>query len=187
MRKILAFLATTAVAVAALTAPSSAAPTTIAGIVVGVSSTGGPDSNGRDYDLLLAALQATGLDAAVANPSADLTVFAPNDAAFVALARDLGYAGTDEAGALGFLVAALGLPNIEATLLYHVSPGAKSAHQLIRAKSVAVLNGTIRVQGVNLRDAATSLRDPQFRVRGAVEASNGIIHPINRVLVPLPV
>jgi uncharacterized surface protein with fasciclin (FAS1) repeats len=105
----------------------------------------------------------------------------------VALARDLGYGGTDEAGALGFLVTTLGLGNIEATLLYHVSAGEKTATELIRAGSVTVLNGTLEVQGVNLRDAAPSLRDPQLRVPRAIDASNGIVHPIDRVLVPLPV
>jgi uncharacterized surface protein with fasciclin (FAS1) repeats len=187
MRKLVALLALAGATVAAGAVPSSAAPATIADIVVAVSSTAGPDGNPADYDLLLAALEATNLTPAVADPSADLTVFAPNDAAFVALARDLGYSGTDEAGSLTFLVGALGLPNIEATLLYHVSAGEKSAKEIIRSQSVDVLNGTIQVQGVNLRDAATSLQDPQLRVPRAIDAGNGIIHPIDRVLVPLAV
>ena len=187
MRKLVAFLAIAAAAMATLTSPSAASPSTIADVVVGASSMAGPDSDPRDYDLLLAALGATGLDAAVADPAADLTVFAPNDAAFVALAQDLGYSGSDEAGALGFLVGALGLPTIETTLLYHVSLGEKTAVQLIRSKSVAVLNGEVRIQGVNLRDAATSLQDPKLRIPAAIDASNGIIHPIDRVLVPLAV
>jgi uncharacterized surface protein with fasciclin (FAS1) repeats len=188
MKKILALLAA-AVALLAFTAPTSAASApTIADIVVSVSGTDGPDDNPADYDLLLAALNATMLTAAVAEPDADLTVFAPNDAAFVQLARALGYDGFDEAGTLDFLVAELGLANIKTTLLYHVSAGAKGSTELIRARSVTVLTGdVIGVQGVNLRDNASSLRDPQFRVPGAIKASNGIIHPIDGVLVPLAV
>ncbi|MFK8025874.1 MAG: hypothetical protein AB8G26_18105, partial [Ilumatobacter sp.] len=76
-------------------------------IVLSVSGSDGFDRNQRDYDMLREALVATGLAGAVA-ASDDITVFAPNDRAFIRLAQDLGYDGRDEAGALGFLVAATG-------------------------------------------------------------------------------
>ena len=133
MSRFIALLVVAAAVCGTAVSPVAAVSPTIADVVVGASSTGGPDANPDDFDLLLAALQATDLVGAVADESADLTVFAPNDAAFVALARDLGFTGVDEADALGFLVGALGLANIEATLLYHVSAGEKSVVDLIRA------------------------------------------------------
>jgi uncharacterized surface protein with fasciclin (FAS1) repeats len=62
----------------------------------------------------------------VSNPTANLTVFAPNDRAFVRLARDLGFTGTTEAAAWQFLVGALTqlgngdpIPVLTNVLLYH--------------------------------------------------------------------
>lgn len=74
------------------TAPA-VAQDTIADKVVAASggaSAGTFDANGNDYDILLTALNTAGLTAAVADPNASLTVFAPRDAAFLRLARDLG-------------------------------------------------------------------------------------------------
>jgi serralysin len=185
MKKLIALLAGAAVAlVPVLSSPAGAnSEPTIADIALAANEAG-------EFELLVAALDAAGLVGAVADPGASLTVFAPTDAAFVALAQDLGYPGSDEAGALGYLVDLLGLPTITNVLLYHVAPGEIGATQLIRARSVTPLfdaAGPIGVQGVNLRDAAPSLQDPKFSVRGQINASNGIIHPIDRVLVPLPV
>jgi serralysin len=183
MKKLTALLAGAAVAlVPVLSSPAGAnSEPTIADIAVAASQEG-------EFELLVAALVAADLVDAVADPDASLTVFAPTDAAFVALAQDLGYQGSDETGALGFLVAELGMPTITNVLLYHVAPGEIGATELIRTRSVTPLFGpSIGVQGVNLRDAATSLQDPKFSVRGQIDASNGIIHPIDRVLVPLPV
>jgi serralysin len=114
MKKLIALLAGAAVAlVPVLSSPAGAnSEPTIADIAVG----------SEDFELLVAALDAAGLVGAVADPDASLTVFAPTDAAFVALAQDLGYQGSDEAGALGFLVDALGMPTITNVLLYHVAP-----------------------------------------------------------------
>jgi serralysin len=182
VKKLVSLLVGASLALAAVIASPAGAGTqpTIAEVAAGSS----------DFEMLVAALDAAGLVGAVADPDASLTVFAPTDAAFVALARDLGYPGTDEAGALGFLVGALGIDTIRNVLLYHVAAGEYDARSLIRARSVTPLfdaAGPIGVQGVNLRDAARGLRDPQFRVNGQINTANGIIHPINRVLVPLNV
>jgi serralysin len=160
--------------------PSAADQPTIADIAV----------SSDDFELLVAALDAAGLVGAVADPDASLTVFAPTDAAFVALAQDLGYQGSDEGEALGFLVDALDEDTLRNVLLYHVAAGERDAVSLIRARSVTPLfegAGPIGVQGVNLRDAARSLQDPKLRVDAQIVAGNGIIHPIDRVLVPLPI
>ena len=59
------------------------------------------DDNSGDFDLLIQALTITGLVDAVSH--GDLTVFAPTDAAFVELAQNLGYEGTDEGEAFGVI------------------------------------------------------------------------------------
>ena len=61
---------------------------TITDIVV--ASGGVFDKNRNDFDILLNAVLAAGLEGALADPKADLTVFAPTDKAFIRLARDLG-------------------------------------------------------------------------------------------------
>jgi serralysin len=186
MKKLVALLAGAAVAlVPVLSSPAGAdGEPTIADIAIAASQEG-------EFELLVAALVAASqngapeLLAAASDPEASITVFAPTDAAFVALAQALGYQGSDETGALGFLVAELGMPTITNVLRYHVAGGELGATQLIRARSVDTLLGqSFGVQGVNLRDAAPTLQDPKLSVRGQIDAANGIIHPIDRVLVP---
>lgn len=186
MKKLIALLAGAAVAlVPVLSSPAGAdSEPTIADIAIAASQEG-------EFELLVAALVAASQDGApelleaAANPDASITVFAPTDAAFVALAQDLGYGGSDEAGALGHLVDTLGIENIIDVLRYHVAGGELGATHVIRARSVGTLLGqSFGVQGVNLRDAAPALQDPKISVRGQINAANGIIHPIDRVLVP---
>ena len=58
---------------------------TIVDVAVKASSADGPDANPYDYDLLIAAVTATGLAPTLADQSQRFTVFAPNDRAFVRL------------------------------------------------------------------------------------------------------
>ena len=85
---------------------SSTPPPTIAQIVA--KSGGTFDSNHYDYDILFTAVKAAGLVDALNNPSSKLTVFAPNDMAFIRTARDFGYTGWDEAGAFNAIAGVLG-------------------------------------------------------------------------------
>lgn len=161
-----------------------------------VSASGGRfDRNFRDYDLLLNAVQAAGLGAALADLSADLTVFAPTDIAFIRLARALGYDGWREQDAFEHIVMALTelgggdpIPLLTQILLYHVSPGSKVLKDVILSESLTTLleDATIQPDGRTLRDAAGGLRDPWLLVFASdIRASNGLIHSINRVLIPL--
>jgi len=160
-------------------------------------STGDFDSNREDFDILLNAVLTANLGDALGDPSADLTVFAPNDRAFIRLARDLGYRGLDEAGAFAFIVETLTelgdgdpIPLLTDILLYHVSPEAKTVKQVADLDSVSTLldGATIEPFGTFLMDVAVRLRDPRIQAGAAnIGATNGTIHSINRVLVSLDV
>ncbi|MEM9550462.1 MAG: fasciclin domain-containing protein, partial [Pseudomonadota bacterium] len=90
------------------------------------------------FDILVKALQTADLADTVRDLD-DITVFAPTDAAFAALAADLGYDGDPEdedavfdfiAGALGDLAGGDPVPLLTDILLYHVSGGAKTAEEI---------------------------------------------------------
>lgn len=174
---------------------------TIADIVVAASggaTAGQFDNDSRDYDILLTALQTANLVGAVAAPQANLTVFAPNDRAFIRLARDLGYNGNDETATWNFLVATLTtlgggdpVPVLTDVLLYHALGQRVSAFGLIvrsifRVDLPTLLTGTtITPRFFSLRDNDPDLRNPRLIRPINLSASNGIIHGINRVLIPI--
>ena len=155
----------------------------------------GFDADASDFDMLLAAVTAAGLGDALDAVGADLTVFAPNDGAFIATAQALGYAGNDEEGAFGFIVQALTLlsngsdpiPLLSAILTYHVSPGAKDSTAVLAADSLPTLQGgTIGVDGTSLVDADPDLPNPGI-IATDINASNGIVHVIDGVLLPVDI
>lgn len=165
---------------------------TIAGIVA--SSGGEFDGNHSDYDILLNAVQAADLVGALNDPSAKLTVFAPNDRAFVLLAKDLGFTGKDEAGAWNFLVGALTqlgngdpIPVLKNVLLYHVAPGNLGIVDVATSNKVDTLLGSsFRVFFVVLVDEDPDFKNPiVLPLASNIKASNGIVHTISRVLLPI--
>lgn len=189
MKKTLAIAATSAALVIAGMAPAHAAeePTlNIVELAVAASGGGAPDDNGADYDLLVQAVLYTQLDGVLAT-APDITVFAPNDAAFLTLVEDVtGVVPASEADALATIVAAYSQDQIAEILTYHVTGGSIASTDLRRAQSLTMLNeGTVRTAGVVLRDETPAFKDPKL-VRGGVDihATNGVIHTIDRVLVP---
>ena len=124
---------------------------------------------------------------ALSGSTANLTVFAPTDAAFGQLAKDLGYTGvvTNEAAVTSFLVGALPVETIRDVILYHVSAGAKTLAQISASPTIATLNGqTIVADGRNLTDKEPDLINPSL-VQTNVAATNGNIHVVDRVLLPV--
>ncbi|MGD1944636.1 MAG: fasciclin domain-containing protein [Leptolyngbyaceae cyanobacterium] len=168
---------------------------TISGIVA--SSGDGFDDNNQDFDILLRALQSANLVEALDDPAADLTVFAPTDAAFVALAQDFGFNGSDEAGAFDAIVAALTdlgggnpLPLLTDVLLYHVDPGAKSQAQLQSEGTITTLLSDVSfgVVGQELVDNEPDLLNPTFVTELVdIAADNGTVQSIDRVLIPFDI
>lgn len=185
---------------AALFAAPTFAQDTIVDIVLeasGGATAGEFDRNGSDYDILINALQTADLVGALADPNADLTVFAPQDRSFIRLARDLGFRGRDEEGAWNFLVDALTqlgngnpVPVLTDVLLYHVADGQIGPFDLILAtffrRSIETLQGaTIRPFFFTLIDNDPDFRNPFVVLPFNIRASNGRIHSISRVLLPI--
>jgi uncharacterized surface protein with fasciclin (FAS1) repeats len=152
------------------------------------------DHDRHDFDILLNAVVVAGLADALDNPDDELTVLAPDDRAFIKLARDLGYDGYDEAGAYDFIVAALTdlgggdpIPVLTDVLLYHVSPEEQDLHDLRSYPEISTLLGAFIYQyRGELIDKEPEVANPKIKVRKSdIEASNGYIHIISRVLIPL--
>lgn len=173
---------------------------TITDIVASSGSPGEFDRNPFDYDILLQAVVAADLAEALGNPEADLTVFAPNDLAFILTARDLGFRGFSEEGAWNFLVGALSelnngepIPLLTSILLYHVAPESLGPFQVIFSREIPTLleiegePAVIRPRIFRLRDNDPDLRDPFLFFPINVRAENGVIHTINRVLIPIDI
>ncbi|GGF05056.1 fasciclin domain-containing protein [Mycetocola zhadangensis] len=173
-------------------APASAhgpAPSgTIVDVAVAASGGGTPDSNPYDYDLLVQALVATGLAPVLSDTSRRFTVFAPNDRAFLRLVTEVtGSAPASEAAALTTITTTLTLDQISGLLLYHVVPDRSlGAIEVLVSKSLTMANGgVVKPRLTTLRDENTALRDPRLVLSGLnIRASNGVLHTIDRVLVP---
>ncbi|MEL7469309.1 MAG: fasciclin domain-containing protein [Pseudomonadota bacterium] len=171
---------------------------TIVDIVLDASGTEGLDTNGGDFDILREALIATDLVDVLADPSAEFTVFAPTDAAFIQLARDLGVdvADGDEGAALNGILAALeglagsaegALDLLAQVLLYHVAPGGRSLAEIQADGTITTAQGgTIDVSGTQLIDAERDITDPNI-VSPDLDAANGTIQVIDRVLLPIDI
>lgn len=159
-------------------------------VVLAVSGSSGFDRNKRDYDLLREALIATDLVDDVRTASG-ITVWAPKDRAFKRLARDLGWKWRGERSAFRFLARTVGTDLLADVLLYHVSPKRLDAKKVVRfAKKhrpvPTLLGETFRVtRSLRLIDNEPDLRNPRVVPPFNIKASNGIIHTINRVLIPL--
>jgi len=195
-----------ALAAAAFTAatpasPAGAAPATIADVVLSDSAKDnaqGFDKNWHDYDIVTqAVLLFPDLVAAISNPSANLTVLAPNDQAFRLLAQELfKQRYHSEADVLGAL-ATLGLPTVKAVLTYHIVGAGLSPATVLASDDAQVATlggGTFGVDVINKRKAFVQFVDGDPDARNAFlnkinvgggELANGYIHGIDRVLRPI--
>lgn len=161
------------------------------------------DNSGEDglqaFDILLAALQAvdpeaTGLLGAALDPDQDLTVFAPTDDAFIALAQVIDPSVVTEEDAVAALVGASAALSpaddptafLKTVLSYHISPGEKSKAEVQAASEVETLTGkTLEPSGESLGDKEPDLADGTF-VAGLTDltADNGVVHVVDQVLLP---
>jgi len=141
---------------------------------------------------LTAAADKAGLAPVLADPNADLTLFAPTNAAFTSLATSLGFADANA------MVDALDGPTLAKILSYHALPSSKRAGELVSdviagrvtqatlyefpagTQATLTLSGDT-ASGAKLTDAALNQASVS---RANVLASNGVMHIIDKVLVP---
>lgn len=122
-----------------------------------------------NFKTLTAALKAAGLVDTLKGPG-PFTVFAPTDEAFAKLP-----AGTVEA-------LLNDIPRLRAILTYHVVAGNVSSAQVVKVPGARTLQGQdlaiSTTNGVKVGQASVTKTD--------ITASNGVIHVIDTVLIPLP-
>jgi uncharacterized surface protein with fasciclin (FAS1) repeats len=171
-----AALCTVALAAACGSSDDHPAPGTLAG-----------EATARGFTALVAAADKAGLVPTLNASTSSLTVFAPTDAAFTSLASTLGFASATA------MVTALDGPTLAKILQYHVLPTRKLASDLVAAGATSAqatlysfegaattlaLNTTagVKITDEVLNQASVTTAD--------VAASNGVIHVIDKVLVP---
>lgn len=178
MRKLLIGLTLVSLLVAAV--PSFAQDSTIADIVVASTQAETPE-----FTVLLTAVEAA--DPAVletlSDPEAELTVFAPTDAAFAALQEELGEEAFNEVVADTEL-----LTNI---LLYHVVEGTVMSADVVSLleENEGVFSGpTLNGQYLDVavtEEGGVTIDNANLNLEMVdIEASNGVIHVIDAVLLP---
>jgi uncharacterized surface protein with fasciclin (FAS1) repeats len=127
-----------------------------------------PRRHPRRFNTLVTLVNKAGLAGALSDKT-KLTVFAPTDAAFAKVPKQtLNALAQDRA-------------KLRKVLLYHVVPGAITARQVVKLRSAKTLEGA-RVR-FRVRNGKVFVNRAQV-VKTDVLASNGVIHVINRVLIP---
>lgn len=125
----------------------------------------------EDFEILTAAIEAAGLTEALSNSDLSITVFAPTDEAFEALPE----------GTLEELLLPENRDQLAQLLTYHVVDGKVRSTDLTSGE-VDTLTGapvtvTVGEESVTINEANVVTAD--------IEASNGIIHVIDTVLLPM--
>jgi transforming growth factor-beta-induced protein len=129
---------------------------------------------------LIDAVTAAGLGSALLN-TPQMTVFAPTNAAFTAALQAYGAANLNQ------LVAKIGgIKNLQTVLGFHVVPAAAFSFELGATNTFTTLAGqtlTVTKSGstVRVRDAAGNTANV---VAADVAIANGVVHVIDRVLLP---
>ncbi len=144
---------------------------TIADIAVGAASGEQPE-----FTQLVAALVKADLVGAVSDPNANLTVFAPTDAAFATLYKDLGVGGINE----------ISKETLTKVLLHHVVGDRAFSYCLSDGAKIPTLNMDKLTVDLDMLSIISSSGNSAKLSVGAldIKATNGVIHVIESVLVP---
>jgi len=145
------------------------------------------DDDEPEFTLLLAALEYTGLTGVFAG-GGQYTVFAPTDEAFTELvvAADLDPDVLENEGPFAAIDDLLGEGTVAKVLLYHVTEGRRATNSVLPRngeRTIPTLLGpTFSVD----RDASiTAVGNTAKIVTPNVSASNGVIHVIDTVILPI--
>jgi uncharacterized surface protein with fasciclin (FAS1) repeats len=122
------------------------------------------------FKTLAAALKAADLVATLKGPG-PFTVFAPTDEAFAKL----------PAGTVENLLKPENKAKLTAILTYHVVPGAVKAEQVTKLDQAKTVNGAM--VKVTTKGGKVTINDATV-VKADIPASNGIIHVIDKVILP---
>jgi len=142
-------------------AEEAAAPQTVVEIAV---------ADGR-FQTLVAAVQAAGLVETLSGPG-PFTVFAPTDDAFAKL----------PAGTIESLLKPESKQQLTDILLYHVVSGKVMAADAVKLTSAPTVLG--KDFSITVKDGKVFLNDTIEVIITDIEASNGVIHVIDAVLLP---
>ena len=166
--KRISIVATLAVALAVGAATATAGQAVTAGSKMGQENIVQTAVAAGQFKTLASLLTKAGL-AGTLQGRGPFTVFAPTDAAFAKVPKStLAALAKDKA-------------KLRAALLYHVVKGKVTAAQAMKLRAAKTLNGkplTIRVSGGKVLIGGATV------TKADVLASNGVIHVINRVLIP---
>ena len=128
-----------------------------------------------DFSILVEAVIAAGLVDTLSG-SGPFTVFAPNNAAFAAL---LGELGVSKDALLA------DKPLLTAVLTYHVLPGKVLAADINDGAQAATVQGQVFTLGLKGGPNITDARGRKAHIVATdVAASNGVIHVIDKVILP---
>ncbi len=149
--------------------PSAGSPDDTPGTIVEIAQENG------NFETLVTALEAAGLDSTLADENGEFTVFAPTDDAFAALPE----------GTLDALLADTDL--LTDILLYHVI-----SDSVVGSETAVSLAGSTQLMANEAKLAITVRGDALYLnesmvIDADIEASNGVIHVIDAVLTPISV
>lgn len=122
-----------------------------------------------DHSTLVAAVQAAALEDVLVN-AGPLTVFAPNNAAFEAL----------PAGTVENLLKPENKSTLARIIKYHASPGKYMGNGLRDGMNLYQATGHY----IKVENDGTNIKVAGANILGTVEASNGVVHVIDKVLLP---
>jgi len=128
-----------------------------------------------DLSVLVEAIVAAGLIDFVADPEAEVTVFAPTNEAFVALLSSQGFDGLNQ----------LPIDFVRDILLYHVVPVVAYSTDLSDGQVLPTLNGAELV--VDLTDGVVidGIGSDATVIAADIEAGMSVVHLIDAVLLPV--
>ncbi|MBU3661465.1 MAG: T9SS type A sorting domain-containing protein [Flavobacteriales bacterium] len=133
-------------------------------------------STSPNHTTLNAALIQAGLVSALQDPNATLTVFAPDNAAFDALATALGVTPTQ----------LLASPDLTSILTYHVLGQEVTAAAITNGQVATSLNTTANGTIYLTKTSTGSVFADQANVTTPnLTTDNGIVHVVNKVLLPV--
>ena len=127
-------------------------------------------ASNEDFTTLVAAVQAAGL-ADVLSGEGPYTVFAPTNEAFAKLPE----------GTVEMLLLPENKDKLVAILTYHVVAGAVTAAQVVELTEVTTLQGGTAV--ISVTEAGVTIDGAKVIITN-LDASNGVVHVIDTVIMP---